>query len=264
MMVPMKQERSARGLSLLETALSVLLISVLLSILLPALSTARSASYRDRCQSNQRQISDAWQLYLQEHNLQFPTVPVQPGWFYGGMRFSAVSDVAFPDTSRPLTGYLPQVRTNDTNDIVWCCPSDHGITVSTGRRTAFRSFGTSYRANSSLLWYTPPDASAGATVAIEGRGLHRSEITTAASRLLLMGDPVWHEVAESTGRNADWHGVPGAGNFVFLDGSVRFLTIKPRQVVGPVVFDPMMPGATPATPPPNDENPADHQHPHEH
>jgi prepilin-type processing-associated H-X9-DG protein len=53
-----------------------------------------------------------------------------------------------------------------------------------------------------------------------------------------MGDPVWYERAEETGRSADWHGVAGAGNLLFMDGSVRFQPVRPRTVAGPIVFDP--------------------------
>lgn len=252
------------GLTLLEMALSLLLIAVLLSILLPALSSARAGSFRDRCQANQRQIGQGWFLYLQEHDQKFPTVPIQPGWYYGGMRFSAVNDAGFPDFDRPLTRYCQQHRTNNSDEVVWCCPSDRGITASlsgigTGRRTAFRSYGTSYRANSALLWFQPnnddddaPGDLAGAEA--EPRGMYRSEITTASSRLVLMGDPVWYEVAESTGLHADWHGEPNAGNLLFLDGAVRFMTVQPREVVGPILFDPVMhrsvlPGTLPAQSP---------------
>ena len=36
--------------------------------------------------------------------------------------------------------------------------------------------------------------------------------------------------------HADWHGVPNAGNMLFLDGAVRFMTVKPRAIVGPMLF----------------------------
>jgi prepilin-type processing-associated H-X9-DG protein len=65
-----------------------------------------------------------------------------------------------------------------------------------------------------------------------------------------MGDPVWYEVAEETGRKADWHGQPNAGNLLFLDGSVRFLTVRPRRIVGPILFDPAPVGSPLAAPRP--------------
>jgi len=235
------------GLTLLETVVSLLLITVLLAILLPALSSARVASYGDQCKGNLYHIGQSWQTYLEDHQRQFPFVPVQPGWFYGGMRFSSVDGSAYRDNDRPLTPYLPlpQRSTSNNDEIVCCCPADHGITdpsggVGTGKRSAFRGFGTSYRANAALL-----DARLDGIDGAEQffRGLKRREITTSPSRLVLMGDPVWYEVAEATGRTADWHGRTNAGNILFLDGAVRFMTIKPRTDRNqPLLFDPIMPG----------------------
>ena len=237
-----------RGLTLLETAIALALIAVLLSILLPALSTARQASHRDQCATHLKSIGEAWQSYLGDHDKQFPFVPLQPGWFYGGVRFSRVDGSAFPDFERPLNPYLGLQRTRNFDDLDVCCPSDRGISAvalgaGTGERSAFESYGTSYRANAPLL-----DAPMSG-VADELRGMRRSEITTSPSRLVLCGDAVWYEVAESTGRHADWHGVPNAGNILFLDGSVRFMTVKPKSIVGPMLFDPIMPRAseTPAS-----------------
>ena len=73
------------------------------------------------------------------------------------------------------------------------------------------------------------------------RGLQRDLITTSPSRLVMMGDPVWYEVRENTGRLASWHGVPNTGNLLFLDGSVRFVSVAPKPKVGAAVFDPLAP-----------------------
>jgi prepilin-type processing-associated H-X9-DG protein len=183
------------------------------------------------------------------------------------MRFSSNDDLAFPDPNRPLNVYLPLTRTHEHADVVCCCPADRGITDSTeglgtGSRTAFRSFGTSYRANSALLRgqgsptrttggalpsldiahpqavRAPQQVGIGETSGQSHGGVVRSAILTAPSRMLVMGDPVWYERAEETGRSADWHGVAGAGNMLFMDGSVRFQPVRPRTVAGPIVFDP--------------------------
>ena len=257
-MVRMSRRTVALGLTLIETATSIVLIFILLAILLPALTAARSHSFREVCNDNQRRIGEAWHAYLRDNNNQFPTVAIQPGFFYGGVRFSVVNDNPLPDYSRPLTVYVPMFRGNETRDVVWCCPADHGISEphtkhGTGSRTAYRSYGTSYRANSSLLYSTQVHEMSTAEPSAEGdlqahahteqpRGMKRTEITTAPSRLVLGGDATWYEAAESTGREADWHVVKNGGNVLFLDGSVRFVAVKPKSIVGPVVFDPIMRG----------------------
>ena len=221
------------GFTMLELLVSLAVVSVLLAILLPALASARVSNHRALCAGNQRLIGEAWQAYLEANGEQFPAIFVQPGWRYAGVRFSSVDRQPFLDYDRPLTRHLPLARLHGQAESLFACPADRGITdergeVGTGRRTAYLAFGTSYRANGELV--RPRGAGASA--------LHRDEVTTAPSRLVVMGDPVWFEVLESTGRLASWHGVADTGNMLFLDGSVRFVTIRPRGQRGPVVFDP--------------------------
>lgn len=242
----MRRSSPDHGLTLFETVISAVLIAVLLSILLPMLTSARMASYREQCASNQQQIGEAWAAYLDENNRQFPFIHHQPGWMYGGVRFSSTSHEAYPDTDRPLTPYLSLFRTGSYEKLCVCCPGDRGIVdpqlgVVGGHRTTFRSYGTSYRANAVLM---DVRLARGLDVT-EPRGMRRDEIVTFPSRMVLLGDPVWYEVAESTGRNADWHGVANAGNVLFLDGSVRFATnLAPREKGGPVAYDPLPVGVT--------------------
>lgn len=221
-----------RGLTLVEVLISLSAVSVLLAVLIPALSSARVSSRRVLCAGNQRLLGQGWNRYLDTHDGAFPVLYAQPAWRYGGVRFSTVDGSPFLDFTRPLNRFLPVLRPDASAEELYRCPADHGITdetsgIGTGRRTAFRAFGTSYRANTEL---------------VDGaRPLRRQDVTTAHSRLVVMGDPVWFEVHEDTGRLAAWHGPRNAGNLLFLDGSVRFMTIEPKPVVGPAVFDPVSP-----------------------
>jgi prepilin-type processing-associated H-X9-DG protein len=226
-------------LSMLEVAVSLWIVVVLLVVLIPALGAARAHSHLQRCAAHQRQLGAVWDVYLNDHEGLFPFVPVQPGWRYGGVRFSAVSDEPFLDYQRPLNSYVGTDRLGGAVHDLFRCPADHGIThphgeVGTGGRTAYRSYGTSFRLNAVVA-----DARI-APVSEEPRGLYRHEITTTASRFVLMGDPVWHEIYEATGRDASWHGEPGVGNILFLDGSVRFMSIRPRGQRGAAVAEPSL------------------------
>ncbi|MHC4948672.1 MAG: type II secretion system protein [Planctomycetota bacterium] len=239
----MRRPRAQGGFTLLEIAISLALIAVLLAVLIPALRSARVAGHRSSCAGNHRVLGQAWALCLEDHDDRFPVVSAQPAWRYGGVRFNPVTERPYLDADRPLNPYLPSPLPGAPAGSVFRCPADGGITgpdreVGTGRRTAYRSFGTSYRANGRLLESRPADGD-GAP-----RGLSRGEITTPPSRLVLVGDPVWFEVAESTGRLASWHGATGAGNILFLDGRVKFMAVRPREQVGPAVFDPVLPGTS--------------------
>lgn len=238
-----RHQLQSRGLTLIETVIALALIGVLLAILVPALAAARVTSHRDQCGDNLRTIGAAWQSYLADHNDEFPYVPLQPAWHSAGMRFSRIDGTAFPDYNRPLTQYLNVFKTRDYAALCVCCPADRGISAAaaaagTGDRTAFESYGNSYRAVAPIF-----DARLlGITEA--SRGMRRGEITTPPSKLLLCGDAVWYEVVNSTGRHADWHGEPNAGNLLLLDGSVRYWTLRPRG--NAVSFDPLVAGMSAA------------------
>jgi prepilin-type processing-associated H-X9-DG protein len=234
-----QSERRQFGFNLLELVISLGIILVLLAVLIPALSSARAHSHRLTCAARERHLGSAWELYLADHDDRFPFVPIQPGWHYGGVRFSAVTGQSFLDSQRPLNPYVGAAAVGESGHALFRCPADCGIrhqleAVGTGGRTAYSSFGTSFRINAALV-----DARIGG-VADEPRGLHRHEITTAPSRMLLLGDPLWYETYEQTGRDADWHADGGSSNLLFMDGSVRFLPILPRGQRGPVVAEPQM------------------------
>jgi prepilin-type N-terminal cleavage/methylation domain-containing protein len=234
----MANRRTIRGFTLLELAISLAIIVMLMAVLVPALSSARVSSQRSQCATNQVAIGKAWTNYLTDHDQQFPYVALQPAWRYGGVRFSPITKKPFLDTERPLNQYLPQHRNHGSQCDVFECPGDHGITdadgkIGTASRTAFHSYGTSYRANALLL-----NAKL-AGVDDRQRGVDLSEIIPMASRMVLMGDPVWYEQSEQTQRLASWHGEDGMGNILFLNLSVRFMRVAPRTKAGPVMIDPV-------------------------
>jgi prepilin-type N-terminal cleavage/methylation domain-containing protein/prepilin-type processing-associated H-X9-DG protein len=234
----MRSSRAQGGFTLLELIISLAVVVLLLAALVPALVSARQESYRARCATNHRILGQAWHAYLEDHDGYFPYVPHQPGWHYAGVRFSLVDDAPFIDSRRPLSLYLPRGGTEVEGHVLQC-PGDCGISGETGEvgtsgRTACRSFGTSYRANAALL-----DAHL-AGLDDAHRGLARAEIMTVPSRLVVLGDAVWYEVYESTGRDATWHGDPGVGNLLFLDGSVKYMPVRPKDRVGPVAVAPKL------------------------
>src|SRR5262245_55300652 len=106
-MMGMMDRGSIRAFTLLELAISLVLVAMLLVVLVPTLSTARQTAHKEQCADNQRRMGEAWQTYLSDHDQQFPFVPMQPGWLFAGMRFSTVDRSAFPDYQRPLNAYLP-------------------------------------------------------------------------------------------------------------------------------------------------------------
>ncbi len=227
---------ACRAFTLVELAISLAVVGVLMVTLLPALSSARASSRRSYCAGNLRLLGTAWSNFVEANEGRFPVLYTQPAWSYGGVRFSPVDGSPFLDLGRPINRYLPFQRAGGAAESLFQCPCDRGITDEsgmrgTGHRSAFVAYGTSYRANSRL---TMPRGSE--------VGLERSAITTAPSRLVVMGDPFWFEAWEGTGLSAAWHGASNAGNILFLDSSVRFVTMQHKSRPGPIVLDPVDPG----------------------
>lgn len=231
-----------RGFTLLELVISLVLVVVLLTLLVPALQSARTASQREQCAGNLRTLGVILHDYTEQHNDQLPYAPGQPSWQYGGLRYSAAKRESFLDQSRALNRWLLSTQPHLDGEALFCCPADYGIRgdhpeAGTGRRSCCHAFGTSYRANASLF-----DARL-TGLTDRQRGMYRSEITAAPSRLLVLGDAVWYEAYESTGRDADWHGEAGIGNVLFFDGSVKFQRVWPKERVGPITLNPFSPAS---------------------
>lgn len=213
-----------RGFTLVELLVTIAVVSVLMAILLPAMHRVRVLGKRVNCQSNLRQIAQAWRLYLDDNQ----------GRFFQGLN----ADVAFvgwrgyyiPNEQRPLNRYLSVQAQPESEDLarVARCPADDGKTERTGL-PVYKTHGSSYRANHLMIGpdQISPLPSQELTAAINKRlkGLKVSQ-TDNPSRLILMGnygwvDQWWPTVPEITG----WHGRRHHFNVSFLDGHVGFLKI---------------------------------------
>lgn len=247
---------SAAAFSFVEVLVAIAIAIVLLSVLMPVLAAGRLRARTAACADHQRRIGQGWLDYLDEHEA-FPLIPLQPGWHWGGVRFNSATGRPHLDFSRPINRPLAGDWRAPDGDVLFRCPLDEGITdptgaLGTGERTAYRAYGTSYRANHLLL--NPPSEDA------DGEARVRTPLPLAAvaadhDRLLLMGAPVWFEVLSDTGRSADWYGRPGWGNVLFLDGSVRLVDIPAALRSGELAVDPVPDSLGP--PPPRDEVTAD-------
>ncbi|MFA5865747.1 MAG: DUF1559 domain-containing protein [Phycisphaerae bacterium] len=65
------QNPKLRGFTLIELLVVVAIIAVLISILLPALGTARESGRQAVCGMNLKQIGLAWQMYLEDYDQTF-------------------------------------------------------------------------------------------------------------------------------------------------------------------------------------------------
>lgn len=227
-----------RGFSVLELLISIAIVAVLLSILLPGLAYARRLSSSAVCASNLRQIGMAWDGYLSDprNQGQAPRAENEPAWRYGGAMFRGTERVAVLDSERPINMYLADDAAADSKAMaqLYKCPGDAGVFARgagngasrrsiLNRETCYQTFGTSYRANESAI-EVPLDDGTGLM-----RPLKSHEVYVSASRLLILGDSAWYYATRGNSHpdaafEASWHGKPDAGNMLAADGSVRFET----------------------------------------
>jgi prepilin-type processing-associated H-X9-DG protein/prepilin-type N-terminal cleavage/methylation domain-containing protein len=82
-----RRRRPRRAFTLVEILTAVGVISVLIAMLLPSLSSARAHANRAACMSNMRQLAVAFTLYLNDNGGRFPRpaqhlVPKAEDWIY--------------------------------------------------------------------------------------------------------------------------------------------------------------------------------------
>lgn len=78
--------RTTKGFTLIELLVVIAIIALLAAILFPVFARAREKARQTQCQSNQRQIAAALQMYVQDHDETFPdsstlwgAIQVDPG-----------------------------------------------------------------------------------------------------------------------------------------------------------------------------------------
>lgn len=91
-----------RAFTLVELLVVIGIIAVLIAILLPALSGARSQGYRVSCMSNLRQVGQAILLYANDNKGSFPRT-----WYYVGLYYNNPTD-----TFAGLRGFSDPVATD--------------------------------------------------------------------------------------------------------------------------------------------------------
>lgn len=240
------EHRARRAFSLIELVISLAVVAVLISLLLPLLHHARAASLVTVCQSNLRQIGLGYQGYLQDFE-RFPASPdgsrTTSEWHYGGVEFLGEGRVPVIAADRPINAYIAPEGDADLlrSALIFRCPADRGVSAGTplpgqpltwtdadAHVPLFERFGTSYLANP-LLSDRARALGVPAEPGAAPEPLHVQEIAVATSRLLIAGDPVWHAATREPSATSEhavddlsWHTARARGNMLAADGSVRY------------------------------------------
>lgn len=194
------------GFTLIEVLVVIAVIALLAAILMPVLARARESARKTTCQSNLRQIGNAFSLYLQDYDQLYPHLndaslfmgrkwrwPLQSYLTFTGRRTGALTSEAFTPA-------------------VLVCPSDAAA-------TQYDSTSYAYAASFYLAARTTPTDKQ-FWAAGEPMQAQSEAAVTYPARKILCGE--WSSNHEPvSGNDLGWWDTRGARSFVFADGHVQ-------------------------------------------